>query len=403
MAGRLLRISGQGEVVAGLPSARVPCHTRLFRTSSRFQTPAQHSLPAAYYRGGTSRAIFFNRDDLPQDKEKWGPIFLGAIGSPDRYGRQLDGLGGGISSLSKVCVVGKSQSDPDADVDYTFVSLGIRDTSVDYSSNCGNMSAAVGPYAVDSKMVAPALSKDGGVDVATVRIRNTNTGKLIHAKFPVIDGEAAAAGDFEIDGVSGTAAPIRLDFINPAGSRTGKLLPTGNATDEIDGVRVTLIDVGNPCCFVLASDLGVPGTLSPTEIDADEKLLARLEKVRRLAAVKMGLAESVDEVAGSVPKIGFVSTPQSSNANVVMRALSVGQPHKAIPITVALAVAAAAKIPGTTVLESVVKFGSGPGLVISHASGQLTVNAEFDEQGHLAKAGVYRTARRLMEGKVFWK
>jgi len=373
---------------------------------SRCLASAQRSLPAAYYRGGTSRAIFFNRDDLPKDKKEWDPIFLGTIGSPDPYGRQLDGLGGGISSLSKICVVGKSD-DPEADVDYTFVSLGICDPSVDYSSNCGNMSSAVGPYAVDTKMVRPTLRKGkGDVDLATVRIRNTNTGKLIHATFPVVDGEAAASGDFSIDGVSGTAARLQLDFIDPAGSRTGKLLPTDNVIDEIDGVRATLIDAANPCCFVLASDLGVSGTISPAEIDADKNLLARLDKIRRLGAVKMGLAETVEGVPGSVPKIALVSAPQSpSSAHIVVRAMSVGQPHKAIPVTVALAVAAASKIPGSTVAENVVKAGDGEdlGLVINHASGQLMVSAECDEQGYLSRASVFRTARRLMEGRVFWK
>lgn len=366
---------------------------------------AQRSLPAAYYRGGTSRAIFFNRDDLPKNREEWGPIFLGTIGSPDPYGRQLDGMGGGISSLSKVCVVGKSH-DPEADVDYTFVSLGVADSSVDYSSNCGNMSSAVGPYAVDTKMVEPTLRSEGGLDYATVHIRNTNTGKLIHAKFPVVDGEAAASGDFSIDGVSGTAARLQLDFIDPAGSRTGKLLPTGSAVDELDGVRATVIDAANPCCFVLASDLDVPGTICPAEIDADANLLAKLEKIRRQAAVRMGLAKTVDDVPGSVPKIGLVSAPQSpSSAHVVIRAMSVGQPHKAVPITVALAIAAASKIPGSTVNESVAKSASDEetGLIISHASGQLTVAAEFNGKGHLNRASVFRTARRLMEGRVFWK
>lgn len=256
-------------------------------------------------------------------------------------------------------------------------------------------------------MVRPVLSKgDDGVDMATVRIRNTNTSKLIHAKFPVIDGEAAASGDFSIDGVSGTAARLQLDFIDPAGSRTGKLLPTGNAVDKLDGVRSTIIDAANPCCFVLASDLGVAGTVSPAEIDADANLLSKLERIRRLAAVKMGLSKTVDDVPGSVPKIGFVSAPQSSSsAHVVVRAMSVGQPHKAIPITVALAVAAASKIPGSTVFENVVKATDEEetGLIIGHASGQLTVAAEFNGEGHLSRASVFRTARRLMEGKVFWK
>lgn len=195
----------------------------------------QNRLPAAYYRGGTSRAIFFRREDLPQDKKQWESIFLGCIGSPDPYGRQLDGMGGGISSLSKVCVVGPSTR-PDADVDYTFVALGVRDAEVDYSSNCGNMSTAVGPFAVDSGMLDNVPSS-GVHESITVRIHNTNTGKLIHASFPVVDGEAAASGEFAMDGVAGTAARVRLDFVEPGGSRTGNLLPTGNVIDEVSAYR----------------------------------------------------------------------------------------------------------------------------------------------------------------------
>ncbi|KAI0387231.1 PrpF protein [Hypomontagnella monticulosa] len=362
---------------------------------------AQSSLPAAYYRGGTSRALFFRRKDLPEDKSQWDGIFLGTIGSPDRYGRQLDGMGGGISSLSKVCVVEPSD-DSDVDVDYTFVSIGIKDTSVDYSSNCGNMSAAVGPFAINSGMVEVPR----GATSTTIRIRNTNTEKMINATFPVVNGEAAASGDYSIDGVSGTAARVQLDFVGPGGSRTGKLLPTGNTTDRVAGVRATLIDVGNPCCFVLASDLGIPGTLSSQQIDEDDSLKKRLEAIRLEAAVKMGLATSIYDVAGSVPKIGFVSQPHSrSDGDVTIRAMSVGQPHKAIPVTVALAVAAAAKITGSTIEQCLIKprDDSDLGIDINHASGKLNVDATYDSQGHLEVATVFRTARRLMEGRVFWK
>ncbi|KAK7749316.1 hypothetical protein SLS62_008285 [Diatrype stigma] len=389
---------------------------------------AQNSLPAAYYRGGTSRAVFFQRRNLPEDKTQWAQIFLGVIGSPDpTYGRQLDGMGGGISSLSKICIVGPpSPDDPDADVEYTFVALGVRDASVDYSSNCGNMSAAVGPFAVDSGLVKlknpHSQQNANGSALTTVRIRNTNTGKLIHATFPVVDGEATADGDYSIDGVAGTAARVQLDFLRPGGSRTGRLLPTGNATDLIriagggggagGEVRATLIDAGNPCCFVLASDLNVDGTMSAQQIDEDAGLKARLEAIRREAAVAMGLAKTTDDaIPGSVPKIGFVSKPKgddaaSSGGNVVVRAMSVGQPHKAVPVTVALAVAAASKIPGTTVADCVlVEPGSEErrGIDISHVSGRLNVDAVYDDRGDLEAATVFRTARRLMEGRVFWK
>ncbi|ORY61416.1 DUF453 domain-containing protein [Pseudomassariella vexata] len=342
---------------------------------------------------------------LPEDRAQWDKVFLGAIGSPDPYGRQLDGLGGGISSLSKVCIVGPSTR-PEADVNYTFVSIGIRGGSIDYSSNCGNMSAAVGPYAIDSGIVDIAPRNEEGGDLVTVRIFNTNTGKIINSTFPVVEGEAAASGDFTIDGVAGTASRVQLDFIKPGGSRTGKLLPSGNVTDQIAGVQATLIDAGNPCCFVSAAGLGVDGVLSSQQIDDNASLKQKLEEIRREAAVKMGLANSIDDVPGSVPKIGFVSAPKDTSVgNVVVRAMSVGQPHKAIPVTVALAVAAAANVTGSTVAECVVKSSEDgePGIDINHASGKLTVGAEFDEEGHLQFATVFRTARRLMEGKVFWK
>ncbi|KAF7595113.1 hypothetical protein BBP40_007317 [Aspergillus hancockii] len=378
--------------------------------SQQLQVKKQRSLPAAYYRGGTSRAVFFRQEDLPRNRESWDPIFLDVIGSPDPYGRQLDGLGGGISSLSKVCVVNKSQH-PDADVDYTFVSLGVKTSDVDYSSNCGNMISAVGPFAVDSKLVQlPSEATE-----ASVRIHNTNTGKVIRATFPVVDGEAASSGLFAIDGVAGTAARVKLDFLQPAGSRTGKMLPTGNVVDTFDGVAATCIDVANPCTFVRASDLGVEGNLTPDEIGVHPDLLARLDSIRRQAGVKMGLASTLETVPGSVPKICLVSAPAkneraiqqkqtASEVDVLARSLSVGQPHKAVPITVALALASAARVQGSTVADVANKRPvDEAGITIGHASGNLLVGADFDPDGALSAATVFRTARRLFEGRIFWK
>ncbi|GKZ88116.1 hypothetical protein AnigIFM59636_007076 [Aspergillus niger] len=376
--------------------------------SRSLSTKKQHHLPAAYYRGGTSRAIFFKQDDLPADKAKWDPIFRGVIGSPDPYGRQLDGLGGGISSLSKICVVGKP-THPGADIDYTFVSLGVKTPDVDYSSNCGNMISAVGPFAVDSGLVLPGLTS------ASVRIHNTNTGKIVHSSFPVVDGEAAASGEFAIDGVSGTAAPVQLDFVDPAGSRTGKLLPTGQVRDVFDGVEATCIDVANPCVFVRAEDLEVEGNLTPEEITVHPGLLDRLDSIRRQAGVKMGLADTRETVPGSVPKICLVSQPGTDTraveqkqtkekVDLLVRALSVGQPHKAVPITVALAVASAARVSGSTVSQVVgEKRVDETGITLGHASGNLLVGATFDDEGTLRFATVFRTARRLFEGRIFWK
>jgi len=373
----------------------------------------QNCLPAAYYRGGTSRAVFFKQEDLPHDRKQWDSIFRGVIGSPDPYVRQLDGLGGGISSLSKICVVGKS-SHRDADVDYTFVSLGITNDDVDYSSNCGNMISAVGPFAVDAQLF-PLDRED--VESVSVRIHNTNSGKIIHSSFPIVDGEAAANGDFTIDGVAGSAARIQLDFINPAGSATGKLLPTGNPVDIIDDILATCIDVANPCVFVRASDLGVKGNLTPDEINTHPDLLSRLDSIRRQAGVKMGLAESLADVPGSIPKICVVAAPSASDErdisqsqtstqiDLLARALSVGQPHRAVPITVALALAAAARVPDSTVAGVVAGKSAidEAGITIGHASGNLLVGANFGDDGTLLSGTVFRTARRLFEGSIFWK
>ncbi|KAL2817553.1 PrpF protein [Aspergillus granulosus] len=370
--------------------------------SSR-SNPSQHSLPAAYYRGGTSRAVFFNQADLPRDQAEWAPIFRGVIGSPDPYGRQLDGLGGGISSLSKVCVVG-APTHPEADVDYTFAALGVKNPDVDFSSNCGNMVSAVGPYAVDTGL----FEAHAEAESAIVRIHNTNTRKIIHATFPVVNGEAAARGELAIDGVSGTAAPIKLDFIDPAGSRTGKMLPTGVVRDTFDGVDATCVDVANPCVFVRADDLGVSGTLTPDEINTTPGLLSKLDSIRRQAGVRMGLAAKTEEVPGSVPKIGMVSSPakdsEGQTVDLVVRALSVGQPHKAVPITVALALATAARLPGSTVADVTSSDPVDPaGITIGHASGTILVGATFGADGGLEFATVFRTARRLFEGRIFWK
>jgi 2-methylaconitate cis-trans-isomerase PrpF len=344
--------------------------------------------------------VIFNEAHLPS-RPQWDDIFRGVIGSPDPYGRQLDGLGGGISSLSKVCVVGES-THPDADVDYTFVSLSVKGTDVDYSSNCGNMISAIGPFAIDQKLVSPNKS-----DSAAVRIHNTNTGKVITATFSIVDGEAASGGDFTIDGVAGTGSRIQLDFVNPAGSVTGKMLPTGNVKDEFDGIPATCIDVANPCVFIQASELGVRGDLTPEEISSHPDLLNRLDSIRRQAGVKMGIAATTESVPGSIPKICIVSAPDSSDQatpiDLVVRAISVGQPHKAVPITVALAISSAARVTGSTVeAASRGRQINDAGITIGHASGDLLVGAQF-EKGELVAATVFRTARRLFEGNIYWK
>ncbi|OAG01467.1 DUF453 domain protein [Paraphaeosphaeria sporulosa] len=377
--------------------------TRSFHASSRLRK--QQSFPAAYYRGGTSRAVIFKKQDLPSE-EKWPSIFRGVINSPDPNGRQLDGIGGGVSSLSKVCVVGPSARD-DADVDYTFAAIGVKTSEVDFSSNCGNMSSAIGPFAVNAGLV---YMEDGP---CTVRIHNTNTGKIIHSKFVVEEGEAKVGGSFAIDGVAGTGAKIELAFINPAGSKTGKTLPTGNVVDTFDNIPVTCIDVGNPCAFVHASSLGVEGGILADAIDAHPDLLSRLDSIRKQAAVAMGISKSLDLVPGSIPKIAMVAAPythelisgetvEEKECDLLVRAISVGQPHRAVPITVAMALAVASRLDGSIVKEvTSSRPVDADGITIGHSSGKLLVGANFDKTGAVKDATVFRTARRIMEGVAY--
>lgn len=401
---------------------------RPFTTAIR-HLQKQSSIPASYYRGGTSRALIFNAHHLPPNRTDWTPIFLGTIGSPDPYGRQLDGMGGGISSLSKICVVKPSQR-PDAQVEFTFVQVGVKDAIVDYAGNCGNMTSAIGPFVVDSGLIKveppTAPEEQQQQRQLTVKLYNTNTDKIIHATFPICDGEAVASGTFSIDGVAGTGSKVRLDFIDPAGSKTGSLLPTGNRVDTImDGIRATCIDVGNPCIFVPAEEIlsgtTLPATLLPDEIQSHPELLSKLETIRRHATVKMGMSRSLEEVPPSIPKICLVSRPSTHrlssgevmderSVDVVARAISTQQPHKALPITTGLALSAAARMEGTVVAECLRSAGGGSEagfaadeVVIGHPSGRLVVGAKYDKWGVLERATVFRTARRLMEGRVFWK
>lgn len=367
-------------------------------------------------RGGTSKGLIFRAEDLPGDRADWAPIFLAAMGSPDSNGRQLDGMGGGISSLSKVCVVGKP-SHPEADVDYTFAQVSVDDAVVDYAGNCGNMSSAIGPFAVDEGLVPAQANGE-----AVVRIHNTNTGKVIASRFAVSDGVASTEGDFALDGVSGTAAPIRLDFLDPGGAKTGKLLPTGNPVDTIvvEGVgeiAASLVDAGNPFVFVAAADLGLTGVEMPKEIAANTTLMTQLESIRQQASVMMGLTADLAAAAAmvSIPKIAMLAEPkaaptlsgrvlQAGDADIVSRTISVGQPHNAIPLTGALCLAAALRTAGT-VAQRLATKGQGNQIRIGHPSGTMSVDAEMvDRDGSLEvrHATVYRTARRLFSGEVYF-
>ena len=244
---------------------------------------SQLRIPAVFMRGGTANAVVFHQKDLPEDRRLWDDIFLAAIGSPDPYGRQLDGMGGGFTAVSKVCVIGPPTRD-DADIDYTFAQIPVKELRVEYAANCGNMSAAMGPFAVDEGLVAATG------DMATVRIHNTNTKKVIHAHFHVVNGVAAVDGDLEIPGVAGTGATVRLDFVTPGGAATGKLLPTGNVRDILDvpgvgKIEVSMVDAANPCVFVRARDVGLTGKEQPTEVEANAEVMKKFAAIRCAASV----------------------------------------------------------------------------------------------------------------------
>jgi 2-methylaconitate isomerase len=343
-------------------------------------------IPCVYMRGGTSRGLIFHSRDMPPDRAEWDAIFLAAMGVPDSYGRNLDGMGGGLSSLNKICVVGPA-SRADADVDYTFAQCAVSEARVDYAGNCGNMSAAVGPFAVEEGLVA--APRDGE---AEVRIHNTNTGRIIVARFPVEDGALAPTGDMEIDGVSGKAAPIRLEFLKPGGAKTGKLLPTGKAVDIVDGIEASCIDAANPCVFVLASAVGKTGSETPQALEADAIFLARMEAIRQAGAARMGMAGSA-----SVPLVAMVSSG-TGDADINIRMISMGQPHRATPITGAICLAIATRIAGS--LPNRLCSANQSPIRIGHPSGTVIVDARLDENGIAEYGAVYRTARRLFEGSV---
>jgi 2-methylaconitate isomerase len=375
----------------------------------------QLKIPAVFMRGGTSRALFFREADLPSDGAARDRIILAALGSPDRYGRQLDGMGGGISSLSKVAIIGPPTR-PDAEVNYTFGQVGVTDAIVDYTGNCGNISSAVGPYAIDEALVAGA--RDG---VAAVRIHNTNTRKIILARVPVEDGQAAVEGDFALQGVSGTGARIVLEFLDPGGAVTGRLLPTGEARESlavagIGDITVSIVDATNPMVFVRAADLGLEGPEHPEAIDRNTALTARLEQIRATAAVRIGLATGVEEAtrrSQAVPKIALVAPPvtyrdlsgaevPAASTDICARVMSMGKAHRAFALTAAMCLAVAARIPGTVVQEALAPAAAddpSADIRLGHASGVLPIAAGV-QGGRAEKVVVYRTARRLMDGFI---
>ena len=345
---------------------------------------SQMSINAVFMRGGTSKALIIQPKDLPLDQSEWTDLFCAAMGSPDPYGRQLDGMGGGVSSLSKVCIVGPS-SHPEADVDYTFAQVAVKEKHVGYQGNCGNMSAAVGPFAIDQGLVIPKG------DTTTVRIYNTNTKKIIHSTFATPNGQTQYGGDLSIPGVYGTGAPIKLEFIQPGGATTGQLLPTGNVIDRLDvaglgQIDVSMIDAANAAVFIRASDIGLTGLELPEQLESQPDIMATLDAIRIHASVAMGIAPDLESAKQNriVPFVAFVAAPQDNptltgdiiaadDLDIIARVISNGQPHRALPLTISLCTAVAARIQGS-VVSTLVRPSSDPNaaLRLGMPSGVLT-------------------------------
>ncbi|WP_395682477.1 2-methylaconitate cis-trans isomerase PrpF [Dokdonella sp.] len=383
----------------------------------------QVCISATYMRGGTSKGVFFKLDDLPEAARVPGKardaLLLRVIGSPDPYGKQTDGMGGATSSTSKVVII-SPPSVPDHDVDYLYGQVPIDDDFIDWSGNCGNLSSAVGPFAIGNGLVDPSrVPRDG---MCTVRIWQANIGKTIVAHVPMTNGEVQETGDFELDGVTFPAAEIALEFLDPAdeGEEGGAMFPTGNLVDDLHVIgvgmfRATLINAGVPMVFVDAAALGHDGTELQATINEDKAILARLEAIRAAGALRMGLIGDVAEAAKRplTPKVAFVAPPKdyvsssgkpvrAADIDLLARAISMGKLHHAMMGTASVAIATAAAVPGTLVnlaaggvTRDVVRFG--------HPSGTLRVGADVKQvQGQwvATKAVMSRSARVLMEGAV---
>ncbi len=370
-------------------------------------SPGEGSLviPVVMMRGGTSKGVFVRADDLPPSGPERDSALLDLMGSPDPM--QLDGLGGTHVNTSKVMIIQAGQA-PGTDVEYTAVQIGTDSPIVDYSGNCGNLSAAVGAYAIDEGLVP--LNEP----VTVVRMLNHNTHGRVLAHVPVHQGQAAYAGDYKVDGVPGTGAPIVLEFLDPAGSVFGRLLPTGNLRDQIGtsrgAVEVSIVDVSHPTVFVLASALGLSGNEPADALNADASLLALLEEIRGGCAVLLNVAERADEAARSspvVPRLAIVSPPPPGPhaVHVTGRTVAMGRVIHSYALTVAICTAAACRIKGT-LPHSVASPSSGDEISIGHPSGTITASVKLDEQAEIPvviSAAITRTARRLLKGSAFLK
>lgn len=376
----------------------------------------QVRIPAVVMRGGTSKAVFFHENHLPKDQGVRDRVILAAYGSPDSNRRQIDGMGGAVSTTSKTAIISPSR-DPDYDVNYYFGQVSIDKPKIGYQGNCGNISSAVGPFAIDEGLVSVEEP------ITTVRIYQTNTKKLIIAEVPVRDGLYNEEGDYAIDGVPGTGGKVTLHFVNPGGSVAGKLLPTGNVRDviEVPGIgkiTISVVDAANPVVFVRAKDIGLKGT-EISEIDGSLEIRQKLEAIRSRGAVMLGLAsspEEASEISQDVPKMAFVSEPQNYRAvtgenisgdeiDIVGRIMSMGTLHKAYAATGAICTAGAAKIEGSVPHEMLGKSALEVNEIrLGHPGGIIQIGAEVEKKGsgfEYKEAVLGRTARRLMDGYVY--
>ncbi|WP_321887165.1 2-methylaconitate cis-trans isomerase PrpF [Paraburkholderia bannensis] len=384
----------------------------------------QIKIAATYMRGGTSKGVFFRLQDLPASAQQPGPardkLLMRVIGSPDPYGKQIDGMGAATSSTSKTVIVAKSTR-ADHDVDYLFGQVAIDKAFVDWSGNCGNLSAAVGPFAISNGLVDPARVPDNGV--ATIRIWQANIGKTIVAHVPITNGHVQETGDFELDGVTFPAAEVQLEFLDPAADEEGAggaMFPTGNLVDDLEvpgfgTLKATMINAGIPTIFVNADSIGYTGTELQDAINGDAKALEKFETLRAHGALRMGLIKNLDEIATRqhTPKIAFVARPaaytassgkrvESGDVDLLVRAMSMGKLHHAMMGTAAVAIGTAAAIPGTLV-NLAAGGGERNAVRFGHPSGTLRVGAEASQQNgewSVTKAIMSRSARVLMEGWV---
>jgi 2-methylaconitate cis-trans-isomerase PrpF len=369
---------------------------------------------AAFWRGGTSRAVLLLEPDLAGfDERAREAVILAALGSPDPYGRQVDGLGGGISSLSKAAIIGRAPADVEADVTFRFAQVDVERPWAEFAGNCGNISAAVAPFALDAGLVEVPLDASH----ARVVVLSTNTHQRFVAHVPVREGRFDPEGDFAIDGVPGTGARIGLEYLEPGGSIGRGLLPTGMTREQLrlpDGrdVEVSIVDAANPMVFVRASDLGATATELPTELDARSAVTATMEAIRGAAAARIGMPDS-----RAIPKVAIVAPPTdycttnshqvpANEVDLLVRMLSMGKTHRTIAMTTAICAAVAAALPGTVVAELARCAAPGQRVVrLGHPAGVLPIGAEVgwssDGTWTAVSATTYRTARKIMDGCVY--